>query len=573
MKHARGATLYTDKHCYTLIHAIGNGGTSFVWRVEDEKGTFWAAKILDPESWKSKTKRNRFKQEIVFQSSARNKNIVKILDHDSKYSFCVMKEYPKTFRTIMGDRSIDPRQLLRYFQNVCQAISYAHHQGIIHRDIKPENIFYDKEKDQLLLGDFGIAHFQASELTQSGERLANEKYRAPEQTKHSSEKIGFYTDVFAMGLILNELFTGKVPAGENYPKIADCYPSFAELDDLVARMIKSKPEEREGDIDRVSLRLAYLLSKINRETIAIRKALAGHPGNRQNGLIRKQAVLDLFFAKDVIQKGLDLSKYDLNYHCNIHYQLKPEARDSCLLVELHNQLVKKFRYESAAVKLDVSIPGDPQKENGDNEDDDLSFFHRLDALQCYHFFDSIKKICLKMFFCLRDYHRKEILADFEKYVSRFDNDFPVLCLCERYLALTEWGFDGAELEDVCEIIYQKSHSEVEEEFSNKTSWEKQRLDGITKHIETLFPGLEIVEEGNDAFALMFSKNRQSSFLINDCLAFQKRISQQDVLFFDIEDVCQKIRLKTPLNSYDLEFVILPSINFCVNHAFVPRAIS
>lgn len=84
----------------------------------------------------------------------------------------------------------------------------------MHRDIKPKNVLINPDTRRLVLADFGIAHFKDSSLTKNGDLLANRNYLAPEQMRRNNTlAIGKPADVFALGLVINEMFTKQNAGG------------------------------------------------------------------------------------------------------------------------------------------------------------------------------------------------------------------------------------------------------------------------------------------------------------------------------------------------------------------------
>jgi serine/threonine protein kinase len=121
-------------------------------------------------------------------------------------------------------------------------------QGIWHRDLKPANILYASAEKTLVIADFGIAHFEEQELatpvkTKAGDRLANFLYAAPEQ-KDPTKRVTQKADVYALGLILHEMFLGEVPLGTGHRRIATSHTDFSYLDSLIDRMRSQDPERR-----------------------------------------------------------------------------------------------------------------------------------------------------------------------------------------------------------------------------------------------------------------------------------------------------------------------------------------
>jgi serine/threonine protein kinase len=144
---------------------------------------------------------------------------------------------------------------LQCFSQFLDGVEAAHLKNVVHRDLKPENILVLRKEDRLVIADFGIAQFRQDELwtaveTQATDRLANFQYAAPEQRTRGGE-VDHRADIYALGLILNEMFTGQVIQGTGYKTIASVSPDNAFLDDLVAEMIRQAAAERATSIEAV----------------------------------------------------------------------------------------------------------------------------------------------------------------------------------------------------------------------------------------------------------------------------------------------------------------------------------
>src|SRR5205085_6870766 len=138
-------------------------------------------------------------------------------------------------------------------------VEAAHLLHVVHRDLKPENVLYDETQDRLLVADFGIAHFEIEDLytaaeTSPNDKLANFQYAAPEQRRRGSQ-VGYPADIYALGLILNEMFTGLVPYGTGYETISDVAPDYGYLDDMVAEMLHQSVERRTNSIAEIKRQL------------------------------------------------------------------------------------------------------------------------------------------------------------------------------------------------------------------------------------------------------------------------------------------------------------------------------
>ena len=244
---------------YTIVEQIGEGGNGTVYKVSDSANLPVAIKVVPKNISREKLK--RFKNEIYFCLKNPNDYIIKVLDNgvysDEKqeYIFYVMPLYAKSLRQLMKE-GIFPDQSMKAFADICKGLAFAHSKGCIHRDLKPENILFDG-KSHYIIADFGIAHFQDSDKfttveTRESSRLANFSYHAPEQIENSGS-ITAATDIFALGLILNEMFTGKIPSGDNYKKISEVNADFAFLDKVVQKMLSQNPNGRYQSIDELNI--------------------------------------------------------------------------------------------------------------------------------------------------------------------------------------------------------------------------------------------------------------------------------------------------------------------------------
>ena len=237
---------------YQAVEKVGEGGSGQVFRVESEDGQTYAVKCLDADKISTK-KLKRFKNELYFCLRNVHINIIQVHDYGTttfkgkECLFYVMPYHEATLRSLI-EEGIGLKKIPQYFSQILEAVQVAHQREIWHRDLKPENILYDSSSDLLLVADFGIAHFceeflQTSVETGRQERLANFQYAAPEQ-RTKGRSVDFKADVYALGLILNEMFTGEVPHGTNYKIIASMAHDFAHLDELIERMIRQSPDER-----------------------------------------------------------------------------------------------------------------------------------------------------------------------------------------------------------------------------------------------------------------------------------------------------------------------------------------
>lgn len=202
---------------YRVRELLGEGGMGVVYLAErDDLGSRAAIKLLR-DAWMSPARRGRFAVEQRTLAQLSHPSIARLYDADTladgtpwfamEYVEGVpLTEYFRQHKCPLAER-------LRLFESVCEAVRYAHSRAIIHRDLKPSNILVQSDGSVKLL-DFGIAkqldrHDSPADQTLTGLRLMTPAYAAPEQIR--GEPPGTYTDVYALGVILYELLTGRLP--------------------------------------------------------------------------------------------------------------------------------------------------------------------------------------------------------------------------------------------------------------------------------------------------------------------------------------------------------------------------
>ncbi len=263
--HETPKTLRTAFATYTIGKRLGEGGPSTVHEATTDDGTTVAIKILRPDQAQQRDRVKRFKNEINFGRNNTHENIVTISDHgittttEDGRPFYVMPRFAGSLRDRMK-AGIPAAQVLPLFDQLLSGTDAAHSLRIIHRDLKPENILFDATNNRFLIADFGIARFHEEQLatsidTKPGDRLANHLYAAPEQ-RQAKKAVDHRADIYALGLILNELFTKQIPFGKNHPTIAEITPNLGYLDGLVDRMLDQDPAKRPQSINDIKLELA-----------------------------------------------------------------------------------------------------------------------------------------------------------------------------------------------------------------------------------------------------------------------------------------------------------------------------
>jgi hypothetical protein len=196
---------------YENIEVIGHGGMGVVFRARDsEIDKLVALKMIHPALAQSERAVERFRNEIRVALEITHKNVCRTygLERFPGMMLIVM-EYVEgeTLRTILERaKGVSVSQGLLWSHEICDALTAAHKKEIVHRDLKPENIMIDRQGHVKVM-DFGIARsIQSDEIT-AGTIVGTPRYMSPEQAAGGA--IGPTSDIYSLGLLLYELFTGN----------------------------------------------------------------------------------------------------------------------------------------------------------------------------------------------------------------------------------------------------------------------------------------------------------------------------------------------------------------------------
>lgn len=342
---------------YAVESKLGQGGASDVWRVRSSAdGRTYALKQIRKHGG-SVTRNERFRNEINFGIAANHAQVVKIhaWTEDETDFYYVMDLYSTSLRQVIAEEFADD-VLLDYLAQLCDGLMYVHDEGVVHRDIKPENVLVDTANRRLVIADFGIAHFKDSSLTKQDEVLANRNYQAPEQMarKHPGG-IGAPADLFALGLIMTEMFTKQNARGARHLRIRDVHPFLSALDDLAERMTL------QNDLERIDIRAARDTVELIRRQVRTQiddivehlRCASTPPGGHSpdSERVLSQAARDVLSAKHIFEQASDggLATYNRNYHCEVSFSASPELFNLCVHSRLLNECKAKFENEMRAV--------------------------------------------------------------------------------------------------------------------------------------------------------------------------------------------------------------------------------
>ncbi|GGY63748.1 hypothetical protein GCM10010385_11360 [Streptomyces geysiriensis] len=345
-----------DGVVYERDSAPGAGGSAVVWKVRRKPdGQVFAIKRIRKDGDANSARNKRFRREIEYGQKASHPNVVSIhaRSEDAEFFSYVMDFYPMTLRDVINDET-DADVLLDYVRQLCDALAYVHSDGIVHRDIKPENILVDPDARRLVLADFGIAHFKDSSLTKRGDLLVNRNYLAPEQmVRGNALAVGKPADVFALGLVMTEMFTKQNARGRRHALVRDRYPFLADLDLIIEQMLLQDAAQRLR-IDAVRGLLRTALRRIDSAIEEISDDLRpdGTSADDSSGEVERilgRAARDVLSAKHVFERFADgeLDRFNLNYHCEIAYRVSAELFHTCAQAVIYASCKAQFDYEGA----------------------------------------------------------------------------------------------------------------------------------------------------------------------------------------------------------------------------------
>jgi len=245
-------------HPYRLVKLLGEGGMGVVYLAEhEETGTQAAVKVLR-DSWISPARRERFQREQDSLAGLIHPHIARLygahVAPDETPWFAMEYVDGLSITRHCRHHHLDTLSRLSLFHSLCEAVEYAHENQLIHRDVKPSNVMVSTDGVVKLL-DFGIA--KQIDLSQPGsidaQRWMTRSHAAPEQLL--GEPTGVFTDIYALGLILYELLTDRLPfdPSRRVPEGEPPTPPSTEepLSHLCLTAMHREPEQRFSSVSRL----------------------------------------------------------------------------------------------------------------------------------------------------------------------------------------------------------------------------------------------------------------------------------------------------------------------------------
>ena len=234
---------------YKFLQFIERGGMGAVYKaVQKSLNRTVAVKLLPQVHRNKESFAERFKREAHALAQLNHPHIIAVHDFgetpDGQMYYAMEFVSGMDLQHLLKRAPPEPRQILTIITQVCEALQFAHERGIVHRDIKPANILVD-ERGNVKVADFGLAKVmgqQAVDYTATGMTIGTPDYIAPEALDQS-KSIDHRADIYSLGVMIYELFTGHVPKGVWEP------PSIRSgadkgIDAVVSKAMQNNPEKR-----------------------------------------------------------------------------------------------------------------------------------------------------------------------------------------------------------------------------------------------------------------------------------------------------------------------------------------
>ncbi|MFV1963893.1 MAG: serine/threonine-protein kinase [Pirellulaceae bacterium] len=252
---------------FEILDLLGHGGMGAVYKARQKSlDRFVALKIIKPDAADDPGFAERFSREAKALAKLNHPNIVGIHDFgevevgwpskadqdDPGKPSCIyyfVMEYVDgtNLRQLIESKDLPPEQAIQIIPQVCEALQFAHDEGIVHRDIKPENILVDS-KGRVKIADFGLAKLlgktsvEEHTLTGTHQIMGTPRYMAPEQME-GSRSVDHRADIYSLGVVFYEMLTGELPMGSFEPPSRKVQVDV-RLDEVVLRSLAKEPERR-----------------------------------------------------------------------------------------------------------------------------------------------------------------------------------------------------------------------------------------------------------------------------------------------------------------------------------------
>ncbi|MEW6027087.1 MAG: protein kinase, partial [Planctomycetota bacterium] len=251
---------------YEIREMLGRGGMGTVYKVfQPMLDRFVAIKVLPAKLSADQEFITRFNREAKALAGLSHQNIVGIYDiaqEGNQFYFVMEFVEGVTVRQLIEERKLPPEEALKIVSQLCEALEYAHSEGVVHRDIKPENILIDK-KGMVKIADFGLARIVRGDVridpvTKTQEVMGTIDYMAPEQ-RTKAKDVDHRADIYSLGVVFYEMLTGELPIGK-FELPSRKVQIDVRVDDIVMKTLEREPSKRYQRVSEVGTAVSQILS-------------------------------------------------------------------------------------------------------------------------------------------------------------------------------------------------------------------------------------------------------------------------------------------------------------------------
>ena len=255
-----------------ILRLIGQGGMGAVYKARQPSlDRFVALKVLPPAAAGDPGFAERFNREARALARLNHPNIVAVHDFGKAGTlhYLVMEFVDgANLREVERLGELTPEQALAIVPQICEALQFAHNEGIVHRDIKPENLLLDK-RGRVKITDFGIAKMVGTgagqqNLTGAKDVVGTPHYMAPEQIEKPLS-VDHRADIYSLGVVFYEMLTGELPLGKFQPPSKKVQIDV-RLDEVVLHALEKEPDRRYQQASQVKTAVETIAAKLPGES-------------------------------------------------------------------------------------------------------------------------------------------------------------------------------------------------------------------------------------------------------------------------------------------------------------------
>ncbi len=291
---------------YQVVAPLGEGGMAAVYKAyQPGVDRYVALKILPRHFAGDPLFVSRFEQEAKVLAKLQHPHILPVFDFGQAdgYTYIVMPFLQSSDLTaLVRTQTLSLAQIRRIISQVGDALDYAHSRGLVHRDVKPSNVLLD-ERGNCLLTDFGIAKIveSSSKLTATGGIIGTPSYMAPEQGM--GEPVDGRSDIYALGIMLYEMATGRVPyqaetpmavmikhLNDPLPLPRHLNPALPEaVERVILKALAKNPQDRYATAGEMVRALQAAIPETIEASAALRRERCHHDFNQRSNPERAEA--------------------------------------------------------------------------------------------------------------------------------------------------------------------------------------------------------------------------------------------------------------------------------------------